>query len=104
VDASLAPFWRRAVAFGIDFFAAGIAFLVVTVGGPILAQRVGLVELKQDILLRFTFFENWYSVVWLVPYFALVTCFGRGQTVGKRLCRIRVVSLTHEHPGLTPGH
>jgi hypothetical protein len=54
VDAPLAPFWRRAVAFGIDFFAAGIAFLVVTVGGPILAHRVGLVELKQDILLRFT--------------------------------------------------
>jgi len=65
----------------------------------LLAQRFGLVELKQDILLRFTFFEDWYSIVWLVLYFALVTYFGRGQTVGKRLCRIRVVSLTHEHLG-----
>jgi uncharacterized RDD family membrane protein YckC len=31
-----------------------------------------------------------------VAYFALGAYLGRGQTPGKRLCRIRVVSLVHE--------
>jgi len=99
VGAPLASFPRRAVALGVDFFTAGFAFLLVTVGGGVLASRLGIIALDQDVNLRFTFFENWYSIIWLVLYFALGTYFGKGQTIGKRLCRIRVVSLVHEQLG-----
>jgi uncharacterized RDD family membrane protein YckC len=99
VGTPLASFSRRAAALLIDFFAAGFAFLAVTVGGGVLASRLGLMTLERDVNLRFTFFENWYSIIWLVGYFALSTYFGNGQTLGKRLCRIRVVSLAHERLG-----
>ena len=99
VGAPLASFSRRAVALLIDFFTAGFAFLALTVGGGALASRFGLITFEQDVNLRFTFFENWYSVIWLVVYFALSTYFGNGQTLGKRLCRIRVVSIAHERLG-----
>lgn len=99
VGTPLAPFTRRAFALFIDFWVAGIAFLIATVGGGILGQRIGLIAPQEDVRFEFTFFENWYSVVWLVVYFALGIYFGRGQTIGKRLCRIRVVSLVHEQVG-----
>ncbi|MET0553207.1 MAG: RDD family protein, partial [Vicinamibacteria bacterium] len=46
------------------------------------------------------FFSNWQSVVWWVLYFGLATYLGKGQTPGKRIMRIRVVSLVHGHLGL----
>jgi uncharacterized RDD family membrane protein YckC len=63
-----------------------------------LLERLG-VHLPGDVMIRFTFFENWYSVVWLVLYFTLSVYFGKSQTLGKRICRIRIVSLTHDHIG-----
>jgi uncharacterized RDD family membrane protein YckC len=95
-----ASFTRRALALAIDFLVAGAGFLVVTVGGGVLLQRIGLFRPAADVTLRFTFFENWYSVGWLVLYFALSVWLTNGFTVGKRLCRIRVVSLVHERVGL----
>ena len=52
------------------------------------------------LMLRLTFFKNWYSVIWWVLYFGLATYFGNGRTPGKRLMGIRVVSLVHERLGL----
>jgi uncharacterized RDD family membrane protein YckC len=95
----LASFTRRAIALAIDFLSAGVAFLALLVGGGMLAVRLGLIAPERDISLRLTFFGNWYSVIWLVVYFALGTWLGNGQTPGKRLCGIRVVSLVHEHIG-----
>jgi uncharacterized RDD family membrane protein YckC len=93
----LATFGRRAAALTIDFFLVGVLFLAVSVGLPMLAIRWGLLTISDDVNLRFTFFGNWYSVIVLVAYFTLATWLGHGQTVGKRLCRIRVVSLVHDH-------
>lgn len=95
----LASFMRRALALLIDFLLAGTLFLGLTVGGGVIGLRTGLITTDQDVLLKFTFFRNWYSVVWLVLYFTFSVYLGNGRTLGKKICRIRVVSLVHEHVG-----
>jgi uncharacterized RDD family membrane protein YckC len=97
--AVLAPFSRRAFALITDFLIAGLLFMAVTVGGGLLLVRLGLVDVDRDINFQLTFFENWYSVVWLVAYFAVSLWAGKGRTLGKKLFRIRVVSLEHERIG-----
>jgi uncharacterized RDD family membrane protein YckC len=95
----LASFTRRALALLIDFLISAAAFLLVTVGGGAIGLKTGLITPDHDILLRFTFFRNWYSVIWLVVYFTFSLYLGNGRTPGKRLCRIRVVSLVHDRVG-----
>lgn len=95
--APLASFGRRAGALLTDFLIAGMMFLGLTVGLGSLALQHGLLAPADDVNLRFTFFRNWYSVIWLVLYFTLFTWLDHGRTPGKRLFRIRVVSLAHEH-------
>jgi uncharacterized RDD family membrane protein YckC len=94
----LASFTSRACAFAIDFALAGVIFMAAVMGFGILGIRLGIV--KQDAHLELNFFENWYSIVWLVLYFGLSIYFGNGQTLGKRLMRIRVVSLVHHRMSL----
>ncbi len=92
--APLAPFGRRLAAFALDFgftalvFMLGVAFVL----GPI-AKNTKL--FKHDVHLEFNFHE-WYSLLFIVLYFGLTTYWGNGQTPGKRLCKIRVVSLVEE--------
>jgi len=95
----LASFTRRALALFIDFLVAGAAFLLVTVGGGIIGLKIGLITTDQDVMLKFTFFRNWYSVIWLVLYFTFSVYLGNGQTPGKKILRIRIVSLVHDHVG-----
>jgi len=65
----------------------------IVLPGGMLAVRPGLVT--HDVNLKFDF-AHWYSLVFLVVYFALATYWGNGRTPGKWLCGIRVVSLVHE--------
>ena len=88
--APLASFGKRALAFSIDFFAAVALFLIVVLPAAMLADNMGF--LSGDVHLDFNFHE-WYSLIALVLYFGLATYWGKGQTPGKRLCGIRVVSL-----------
>jgi uncharacterized RDD family membrane protein YckC len=94
----LASFISRACAFGIDFALAGIIFMAAVMGFGTLAVRLGIV--KQDLHLELNFFENWYSMIWLVLYFGISVYFGNGKTLGKRLLHIRVVSLVHHRMSL----
>jgi uncharacterized RDD family membrane protein YckC len=96
----LASFTRRAIALLIDFIAAGILFVLLAVGFILFSQLTGLFSLDPQLNIDFRFFGNWYSVVWLVIYFTLTVYFTNGQTVGKKLCRIRVVSLVHKRLNL----
>jgi uncharacterized RDD family membrane protein YckC len=89
----LAPFGRRALAFFLDFFASVALFAVVAVPIVILASKLGY--LPEHVHLDFDFHE-WYSLLFIVLYFGLATYWGNGQTPGKRLCKIRVVSLVEE--------
>jgi uncharacterized RDD family membrane protein YckC len=96
----LASFWRRGAALAVDFLVAGALFLVAVVGTGWLLVRGGLLRPSGDVNLRLNFFDNWYSVVWLVAYFGLATWIGNGRTPGKRLLRIRVLSLSRERLSL----
>ena len=87
----LAPFFRRVVAFYIDLIIA-----VPLAVALIVAYTYFTGGFKNNADLKFDFnFENWYSLIGLVLYFGLATYFGNGKTLGKKLLKIRVVSLTH---------
>lgn len=93
----LATFGQRAAAFAIDFF------LVIVTFAPIEWVRQYLVLLygHQPINIRIEFdFHQWTNVIWMVVYFGLFVWKTNGLTPGKRLMRIRVVSLTHDRIGL----
>ena len=100
----LASFSERAAAFLIDFVIATVMVFALSalIAFPIARAliRAGVLRPHGDVLLHFNFFGNWYSVVWLVLYFGVATYLGDGRTPGKRLMRIRVVSLVHDHLSL----
>lgn len=89
----LASFTRRAAGFLLDFMIAFGIFLLILIPSGHLAVRLGLVT--EDVNLKFDF-GHWYSLVFLVAYFALSTYWGKGRSPGKWLCGVRVVSLVHE--------
>jgi uncharacterized RDD family membrane protein YckC len=105
----LASFRRRAIAFLVDLL-IGMALIVAVFLLFLLVYNDGRLTLRSSmgqpvaddgtLMLRLTFFKNWYSVIWWVLYFGLATYFGKGRTPGKRLMSIRVVSLVHERLGL----
>jgi len=97
----LASFTSRAVAFAIDFAIAGALFLGGLVGFFKIANRyTSLGADNQHINVELNFFENWYSIVYLVLFFGLSLYFGNGRTIGKRVMGIRVVSIVHHRLGL----
>jgi uncharacterized RDD family membrane protein YckC len=73
-----------------------VGILYVTGGAPHFHVTVTQPGGESPNNYRFTFFGNWWSLVWLTLYFGLATYIGRGKTPGKWLMRIRVVSLVHE--------
>jgi uncharacterized RDD family membrane protein YckC len=93
----LASFQARAIAFVIDFLLAAVVF--VAIGALIILVMVKLFHFNQGsdrhVKVELDFFHNWYSVVYLVAFFGLSHYLGNGQTIGKRMMGIRVVSLVH---------
>ena len=91
----LASFWQRAVAFSIDFFIV-LAFFI-----PFELTRQYLVlRFRQGVITNFHFSVKFdprelEDLVFLIVYSGLSMWCTNGQTAGKRLLRIRVVSLTH---------
>jgi len=97
----LASFASRAVAFVIDFAIAGALFLGGLFAAVKIANRyTSLGQSNQHYNIELNFFENWYSIVYLVLFFGLSVYFGNGQTIGKRVMGIRVVSIVHHRMGL----
>jgi uncharacterized RDD family membrane protein YckC len=108
--APLASFGRRAAAFLIDLAIGVVVFMIVAIavvwatsdGGGRFQVTTPETRAHQTEVTRveLKFFSNWYSVIWWVVYFGLATYLGKGQTPGKRIMRIRVVSLVHGHLSL----
>lgn len=90
----LASFRRRAAAFALDWLLIVVAVMVCVFVGASVAERQGWLPPDTNIKLQFNL-ANWYSVASAVAYFGLFTFVGRGQTLGKRIARIRVVSTLH---------
>jgi uncharacterized RDD family membrane protein YckC len=92
----LASFARRAGAIGIDFVVIVALFLAVAI--PV----AGAWEKAHQVSVHLEFkpFENWYSTILPVIYFALAVWMTNGRTLGKWLTGIRIVSVTHERIGL----
>jgi uncharacterized RDD family membrane protein YckC len=86
----LAPFSRRAAGFGIDFG------LVSLLRKPVefLWQSHAPQQLGWHTLINL---PHVLDVIVLILYFCLALYIGNGQTIGKRVMRIRVISLTHQH-------
>src|SRR5450759_15039 len=90
---ALATFPARLGAFAVDFFLAAAVFGAGAILVLPLIQSRGWI--RSELKLTFDF-ANLYSLIFLVLYFGLSTFFGAGQTLGKRLFRIRVVSTVHD--------
>ena len=91
--AVLAPFLRRAGAYLIDLV---IAVIISSVLLYTYLYMSGKYQASNEIKIDFNF-ENWYSIASTLLYYGLATYFGNGKTLGKKLLKIRVVSLTHSH-------
>ena len=88
---ALASFGARAGAFAIDFFLVVVAYSPLYIEFEYLLQRWRGV---QDIKIHLEFgFHDIGSLVALVVYFGLLAFGWNGQTIGKRLLKIRAVSL-----------
>jgi uncharacterized RDD family membrane protein YckC len=94
--APLASFGRRAGAFAIDLFLVLVTYIPVEIGRQYL--MLSWQHRKLDIHVNFDFHDPG-NVVWLLLYFGLFAWLTNGLTPGKRLMRIRIVSLTHAKIG-----
>lgn len=95
----LASFPRRAIAFSFDFLLVAVAFGLLIACGTWLAMQFGYKPGDTSDKQSFSI-TNWYSLVALAVYHGLLVHYWDGQTVGKRLMRIRVISVAHKHVSL----
>lgn len=93
----LASFPRRAAALLIDFLIAGVATAFIGYWLVKAAFSLGIAPDESGMVnVRVTFFGNWYSVAGLFLFLGASNHFGNGRTIGKRLVKIRAISLVHD--------
>src|SRR5579875_1954189 len=92
----LASFGSRAAAFAIDMVLASMSFVVPGMLGAMIALKMGWRHGHIQITFDPFHHEHWASLIWFVVFFALSNYIGNGATLGKRLMKIRAVSLVHE--------
>jgi uncharacterized RDD family membrane protein YckC len=98
--APLASFLARAAAFALDMFIAGICFVIPQMAAAVVAIKMGWVH--HDVHIKFDplHHEHWESLVWMVVFIGVSNYIGNGATIGKKLLRIRAVSLVHHRLSL----
>lgn len=89
----LASFRARAGAFLLDMTVVLVAVVAVGLPAALREVRLGRTEV---LAVPFDPFHSMVGFGITVAYFGLVTWLWRGRTPGKRLMKIRVVSLSHE--------
>ncbi|MCC7258202.1 MAG: RDD family protein [Gammaproteobacteria bacterium] len=89
----LAGIRARAVAFLIDLAVVVALFGLTALPG---ALRDGAADPAGRIVVSIDLFDSLRGLLLLVAYFGVATFLGKGQTPGKRLQHIRVVSLVHD--------
>ena len=99
----LASFRARAAALLIDLLLATALFMALMAVPILLVTFVPALQAWQanrHIHIEMNFLHNWYSLAYTVLFFGLSLYWGRGRTIGKRLMKIRVVSLRHHRLSL----
>jgi uncharacterized RDD family membrane protein YckC len=96
----LASFKARAAAFMIDFAIAAISFVALGMAGALAAIKLGWI--RDDVHIQFDPFhhEHWQSLIYFVLFIAASNYIGNGATVGKKIMKIRAVSLLHRRLSL----
>jgi uncharacterized RDD family membrane protein YckC len=98
----LASFAARAIAFFIDMVLASLSYVVPAIIGAMVLIKLGW--LHHDVHSNFDPFhrrheasawEELANAVWFVTFIAASNYIGNGATIGKRVMKIRVVSLVH---------
>jgi uncharacterized RDD family membrane protein YckC len=85
-----ASFGKRAMAFIID-----IGLIALFLGLFALPDTLRSLSKTGDFKMNIDPFHGW-ELLSILLYFGLWTYFGHGQTLGKKLLKIRVISLVHE--------
>ena len=96
----LASFARRATAFAIDFAIAAISFIALGVASAIAAIKLGWIADHAHVFFDPFGHEHWQSLIYFVLFIAVSNYIGNGATIGKRIMKIRVVSLVHHRLSL----
>jgi uncharacterized RDD family membrane protein YckC len=96
----LASFTARCCAFFIDMAIAGLSFVIPAMLGAVVLIKLGW--LHNNVHINFSPFhhEEWPSLIWFVALTSASNYIGNGATIGKKLLRIRAVSLVHERLSL----
>jgi uncharacterized RDD family membrane protein YckC len=96
----LASFLARAVAFFIDMVIASMSFVVPAILGAMVAVKMGWVQHNVHITFDPFHHEHWESLIWYVVFIGASNYIGNGATIGKKILRIRAVSLVHHRLSL----
>jgi uncharacterized RDD family membrane protein YckC len=105
----LATIRKRFFAFLIDWVVIVLIYLCTIILFALFDMNLSKIDVHGifDVEVEMTNAQPWFItflkfLFGLLPvlYFSLSFYFSRGQTLGKYLLRIKVLSLYHEHPGL----
>ena len=93
----LASFRSRLFAFIIDIFIVLIIYVLVSLPFEL---RNRVVDAPGNLIVHFEPFHGLWAFLTVIAYFSLSTYWGNGQTIGKKLFKIRIISLYHHHLSL----
>lgn len=93
----LAPFARRASAWALDLMLVILAATAVLVCYAVVKDP-GLLHGHRSVHIEL--FKSKWGLGLIILYFGVLPYAWKGRTVGKRIFRIRVVSLSHDRLGL----
>lgn len=96
----LASFLSRAVAFAIDMIIASTTFVVPLFLGALIAVKRGWIQHNVHITFDPFHHEHWESLIWFVVFVGASNYIGNGATIGKKIMKIRAVSLVHRRLSL----
>lgn len=98
----LAGFTARAIAFSIDMVLVSMSYVVPAILGAMVFIKLGW--LHNGVNIHFDPFHHQHegnaweelaSLAWFVVFLAASNYIGNGATIGKKIMKIRVVSLVH---------
>jgi uncharacterized RDD family membrane protein YckC len=107
-DLTIAPFFRRILSFLLDVIIICVIYALLQLIFQLLGYQVKAIDVKSFTHVAFESENLSKTAAFIIKcilisiptlYFTLTTYFINGQSVGKKICKIRVVSLYHKKIG-----